>query len=216
MSMATPTEPEGAARTGDAATRRMPRAERREQIARTAATVFVRGGFDGTSMDDVAREAGVTRLIVYRIFESKVDLYRAVLDLVIDDLVASFAAPLEESRGGTDHQRSIAGVLLGVARRHPDAFRLLWRHAAHEPAFRELAALFKVAVTDYAIALFEPTMHDETIRRWAAESVVSHLYESVCLWLDGGEPGRDAEFLALLTEGIRAMVIRWIELVGRP
>jgi AcrR family transcriptional regulator len=192
----------------------MPRAQRREQIARTAATVFMRGGFDGTSMDDVAGEAGVTRLIVYRIFESKEDLYRAVLDLVIDDLAASFEGPLRMSPEADDQQRSIAGVLLGVARRHPDAFRLLWRHSAHEPMFRELANLFKVAVTDYAIALFEPSMTDATIRRWAAESVVSHLYESVCLWLDDGDERRDAEFLALITEGIRAMVTRWIEITG--
>jgi AcrR family transcriptional regulator len=163
-------------------------------------------------MDDVAREAGVTRLIVYRIFESKDELYRAVLDLVIDDLAASFEGSPRMSPELDDQQRSIAGVLLGVARRHPDAFRLLWRHAAHEPTFRELAGLFKVAVTDYAIALFEPSMTDATMRRWAAESVVSHLYESICLWLDDGDERRDAEFLALITEGIRAMVTRWIEI----
>lgn len=200
-------------------TPRLPRAERREQIARTAAKVFVRGGFDGASMDDVAREAGVTRLIVYRIFESKEDLYRAVLELVIDDVATTFPGPLAGplAAPGTDPGRddSIAGLLLGVARRHPDGFRLLWRHAAHEPPFREVAALFKMAVTDYAIALFEPSMHDATIRRWAAESVVSHLYESVCLWLDDGDPLRDDEFLDLITAGIRSMVTRWIELV-RP
>ncbi len=207
-------------------TTRMPRAARRAQIARHAATVFMRGGFDGTSMDDVAVAAGVTRLIVYRIFESKQDLYRAVLDLVIDDLVASFDVPRDDMhrakvgasdvgaaplRAGTE----IAEVLLGVARRHPDGFRLLWRHAAHEPEFRELAALFKAAITDYAVALLEPAMDDRMIRRWAAESLVSHLYESVCLWLDDGDAQRDNEFLELVNEGMRAMVLRWVELLSR-
>ena len=172
-------------------------------------------------MDDVAVAAGVTRLIVYRIFESKQDLYRAVLDLVIDDLVASFDVPRDNMprgnigaaplRAGTE----IAEVLLGVARRHPDGFRLLWRHAAHEPEFRELAALFKVAITDYAGALLEPAMDDRMIRRWAAESLVSHLYESVCLWLDDGDAQRDSEFLELVNEGMRAMVLRWVELLSR-
>ena len=64
--------------------RRLPRSERREQIIRAAAGVFVGGGFEGTSVDDVARAAGVTRLIVYRIFESKEALYQAVLQSVID------------------------------------------------------------------------------------------------------------------------------------
>jgi AcrR family transcriptional regulator len=197
-------------------TQRMPRAERREQIARAAATVFMRGGFDGTSMDDVARQAGVTRLIVYRIFESKDELYRSVLDLVIDDLAASFSAighapNGEPGRASDDYEHSIAGMVLGVGRRHPDAFRLLWRHAAHEPPFREVATLFKSTVTEYAIQLMGASFLDPLMRRWAAESVVSHLYESVCLWLDDGDPARDLECAAMITESVRSMVSRWIE-----
>jgi AcrR family transcriptional regulator len=193
--------------------RRQPGAERREQIARAAAAVFMRGGFDGTSMDDVARQAGVTRLIVYRIFESKDVLYRSVLDLVIDDLEAAFDPVAKKAR---DHAtQSLARMVLTVARRHPDAFRLLWRHAAHEPQFRELAEQFKLAVIGFAVELFGESIADPLLRRWAAESTVSHLYESVCLWLDDGDPARDDECAAMITEGMRAMVGRWTEL-GRP
>ena len=49
----------------------LPRAARRAQLLEAAATAFLERGFDGTSMEDVAQEAGVSRLIVYRIFESK-------------------------------------------------------------------------------------------------------------------------------------------------
>lgn len=47
------------------------------------------------------------------------------------------------------------------------------------------------------------------LRRWAAESLSAHLYESICLWLDHGDAARDHEFLELLTGGVRAMVDRW-------
>jgi AcrR family transcriptional regulator len=188
--------------------RRLPRAERREQIARAAAAVFMRGGFDGTSMDDVARQAGVTRLIVYRIFESKDELYRSVLDLVIDDLEQAFDPASKRPRG--DHaDQTIAAMVLEVARRHPDAFRLLWRHAAHEPPFRALAAQFKAAVIGYAIELFGESIADPVVRRWGAESVVSHLYESVCLWLDDGDAARDDECAAMIADSIRAVVATW-------
>ncbi len=33
-----------------------------------------------TSLDDIAAEVGVTRVILYRHFDSKTDLYQAVLD----------------------------------------------------------------------------------------------------------------------------------------
>ena len=185
---------------------RLPRAERREQLIRAAAAAFLAHGYEKTSMDDVAREAGVTRLIVYRIFESKDALYLAVITSVLDDLAAQFsggeARPVEHS---------IGSVLLDVARRHPDAFRLLWRHTSNQAEFAELFALFRHAATDYATDLIKAISPNATIVRWAAESVVSHLYESICLWLDNGDAALDDEFLRLLTAGVRAMVHAWFE-----
>lgn len=184
-----------------AASRRLPRAERREQVLTTAASVFVRTGFEGTSMDDVARAAGVTRLIVYRIFESKHDLYIAVLASVADDLHDTFS-PLRSDE-------PVAPLLLGVGRRHPDAFRLLWRHAAHEPEFAGVAATFRVLVDAFAEERLAVLLDDEVLRHWAARSVVAHLWESVCLWLDDGSPERDDEVAHALGEGTRAMIAAW-------
>ncbi len=200
-------------------TARLPRAQRREQIVRAAATVLLSGGYDGTSMEDVARAAGVTRLIVYRIFESKEALYLAVLTAVLDDLSARFdAGPTHpRSDAGPTHSRdevaagseSVAARLLGVARRHPDGFRLLWRHASNQAEFSELYALFASAATDYAAGLIAEVSSEPTMLRWAAESVVSHVYESICLWLDRGDVALDDQFLRMLEDGVRAMVIAW-------
>jgi AcrR family transcriptional regulator len=184
-------------------TQRLPRAERRQQIATAAATVFMRGGFDGTSMDDVARQAGVTRLIVYRIFESKDELYRAVLDDVTTDLYHSF-----EGAGAV--QVGVSRLLLGVARRHPDAFRLLWRQAAHEPQFAEVAQVFRDLVIAYAETLIADATDDAVMRHWMAQTLVSYHYEGVCAWLDDGDATRDDEFVAMASAGSRAMVSTWV------
>lgn len=191
-------------------TPRLPRAERREQIVRAAATVFVSGGFDGTSMEDVAKAAGVTRLIVYRIFESKEALYLAVLSSVIDDVAESF--DVASAPDVAQPREQIAVMLLRVARRQPDGFRLLWRHASNEPEFSWLAANFKTAATHYAVALLSTSLADTALVKWAAESLVSHLYESICLWLDRGTEARDPIFLSMLTEGVRAMVTEWVRI----
>jgi len=37
-------------------------------------------GFTATGLDDIAAEAGITRVILYRHFDSKTELYQAVLD----------------------------------------------------------------------------------------------------------------------------------------
>jgi AcrR family transcriptional regulator len=185
------------------ATQRMPRAARRQQIARAAATVFMRGGFDGTSMDDVARQAGVTRLIVYRIFESKDELYRAVLDDVTADLYHSF-------EGADLVQGGVSRLLLDVARRHPDGFRLLWRQAAHEPEFTELARVFRDLVTAYTETLIADATDDAVMRHWMAQALVSYHYEGICTWLDEGEAARDEEFIAMVSSGSRALVGAWV------
>src|SRR5260370_33828950 len=86
--------------------RRLPRAQRREQILVAATKAFARNGFTATGLDDIAAEAGITRVILYRHFDSKTDLYQAALHrfcAVLSDHVAQPAG------GVTD--ASIAGLL---------------------------------------------------------------------------------------------------------
>ncbi|MCU1387925.1 MAG: hypothetical protein JWL72_1263 [Ilumatobacteraceae bacterium] len=186
---------------------RLPRAERREQIVRAAAATFLSGGYEKTSMEDVARAAGVTRLIVYRIFESKELLYLAVLNAVIDEMAVEFETGPGPGQGDTG--RTIVSTLLGIARRHPDGFRLLWRHAANQVEFRDLYALFKSTAEEFAGALIAGIDPDPMMVRWAATSLVSHVYESICLWLDGGDPALDSQFLRMQSDGMRATVTVW-------
>jgi AcrR family transcriptional regulator len=181
---------------------RLPRAERRQQIVRAAATAFLGRGYSGTSMDDVARSAGVTRLIVYRIFDSKYELYSAVLGTVVDELTARVVQADNASQ-------PVSHRVMSVARADPDAFRLLWRHALHEPDFTDLAALFRNFADDYGEQLLRPYMRDPLMLPWAARSVSSYLFESVCLWLDLGTPERDDDAAAALAVSIRAMIASW-------
>jgi len=60
------------------ATRRLSRHERREAILAAAAAAFARTGFPTTSIADISATAGVSHLIVYRHFDSKDAVLRAV------------------------------------------------------------------------------------------------------------------------------------------
>jgi AcrR family transcriptional regulator len=187
---------------------RLPRAERRDQIVGVAAATFLAAGYEKASMEEIARAAGVTRLIVYRIFESKEGLYLAVLTSVLDDLAEQFSDDASP-RHAPDRPTGVAARLLAVARRRPDAFRLLWRHAADQPEFHKLFTQFKDAATEYGVALIHEISPNPTVVRWSAESIVSHLYESICLWLDNGDPTIDEQFLAMLQSGSHALVTAW-------
>jgi AcrR family transcriptional regulator len=191
-------------------TARLPAEARRAQIIETAAGAFLHAGFDATSMEDVAQNAGISRVLLYRNFDNKRHLYRAVLASVTDEFVAEF-----QDRDAADIRRhgGIVAVMLGIARRHPDAFRLLWRQAAHEPAFVEFARNFRLVVGQYAEALMtlDGRVTDPQMRHWCATTLAAHLLEGICAWLDDGDPSHDDEYTVLQVCGLFAMVDAWGE-----
>ena len=165
--------------------RRLPRAQRREQILAAATTAFARNGFTATGLDDIAAEAGITRVILYRHFESKTDLYQAALDrfcAVLGDHVA------EPVGGFTD--ASIDG-LLKAAIAEPDGFRLLFAHAAREPEFKALAQQFRTDITEIALGQLSTMVDDARWARWAAHLAPTAAIEAILAWLDAGQPDPD-------------------------
>ena len=59
---------------------RVPMEVRREQLLDAAIRVIVRDGYDGVSVEAIAREAGVTRPVVYGAFDGLGPLLGALLD----------------------------------------------------------------------------------------------------------------------------------------
>ena len=68
---------------------RLSAVNRREQLLAVALSTFARAGYHETSMNDVADAAGVTKPVLYQHFESKRDLYQALLDDVGHRLVTA-------------------------------------------------------------------------------------------------------------------------------
>lgn len=162
---------------------RLRRAERREQILAAATRAFAAAGFAATSLDDVAREAGVSKVILYRHFESKADLYRAVLDRVCDRLI--------DAVGLQDYTEHSVHLLLRAAAEDPDGFRLLFRHAAREPEFREQMDQFGTQMAAIAHRQLAEVIPDPAWARWAARLTPALTVEAVAAWLDVGQPDPD-------------------------
>ena len=58
------------------------RAARIDQIADAALRLFARYGYKRSSMDDIAREAGLAKATLYLHFKGKDDVFRAMLELL--------------------------------------------------------------------------------------------------------------------------------------
>lgn len=166
----------------DEVVRRLPRAQRREQILAAATKAFARNGFAATSLEDIAAEAGVTRVILYRHFESKTDLYQAVLDR----FCALMSSQISEQVGGfTD---ASIDALLKVAALEPAGFRLLFQHAARETEFKAQAERFRHDMTEAAYVQIAALVPDKSWARWASQLAPAAVIEAVIAWLDAGSP----------------------------
>lgn len=184
----------------------LPRAERRASILRGAAAAFAEAGFAHTSMEDVGAACGVTKLIVYRHFGTKEELYRAILQGVFDRLG-------DELRSGLSARPPHRGVgvrtQLTVAREDPDGYKLLWRHAAREPMFAAYAASARSVSVDVVRQLLRFDTGDAVIDRWKAETLFAFLVDATLAWLDAGDPARDDDYIESTTAGFWALVEAW-------
>ena len=165
---------------GQAAAARLPRAARREQILAAATEAFARAGFTATSLDDIAEEARISKVILYRHFESKADLYLAVLDHALQRMITATGAP--------DFSTASVDALLAAAAQEPAGFRLLFRHDAREPQFRERTDQLRTEAYEVTHRHLAALIPDQTWARWAALVMPAIVIEAVMAWLDAGQP----------------------------
>ena len=67
------------------------KAKTRADLVAAARTVFLRRGFHGASLEEIAQEAGYTKGAVYSNFEDKDALYLAVLDDHYERRIVAYA-----------------------------------------------------------------------------------------------------------------------------
>jgi AcrR family transcriptional regulator len=188
--------PTGGGSPGRPAGRRLLRRdERRAQLLRAAATAFLAAGYAGTSLEDVAAEAGVTRMIIYRHFDSKRDLYREVL-LDTRRRIEARVGPPEQFGPQSVHDLVLA------ARADPDGFRLLYRHARREPDFAGYVDELGVTASRNADRWLGQLIPDASRRAWIASLLPAVTTDAILTWLDAGQPIDSGE----LARTIRAVM----------
>ena len=109
---------------------RLPAAERRTQLMEVALERFAATGFHGTSMEEIADAAGVTKPVLYQHFSSKRKLYLELLDTVGRELLGSVTRSAESEK--QPYQRVLAGfrAYFRFVRENSSAFQVLFGSGA--------------------------------------------------------------------------------------
>ncbi len=106
---------------------RMTGSQRREQLVRISRELFASKGFEGTSVEEIAARAKVSKPVVYEHFGGKEGIYAVVVDREVQTLLGMLTEQL--SSGG--HPKLIveraALALLDYIEDNTDGFRILVR-----------------------------------------------------------------------------------------
>ncbi len=139
-------------------TRRLPAAERRQQLLDTAATLFAQRGYAGTTTSELAKAAGVTEPIIYRHFKSKKDLFIALIDETGAQTLSIWKQALADCPDPGERLRMLIGANPMVASRGQGVYRVI------------VQAMTEITDAEILAAI---TRHMEALHAFLAEQVDS-------------------------------------------
>jgi AcrR family transcriptional regulator len=117
---------------------RLPRNARRAQLLQAALEIFVAQGYHAALMDDIAEHAGISKPVLYQHFPSKLDLYLALLDAHVSDLVGRVREALDATSDNRERVRSAIATYFDFVDSEGAAYRLVFESdLRNEPAVRE-------------------------------------------------------------------------------
>ncbi|MQA11195.1 MAG: TetR family transcriptional regulator [Pseudonocardiaceae bacterium] len=115
-----------------------------DAILRAAFELFVERGVDGTSIEQIAKHAGVGKLTVYRRWSSKEELLAAAIELIIEDdgpwpandeleraeprEIVERMMPAAAEMAATPRYRAMMARMLGSSVSHPSLMATYWKH----------------------------------------------------------------------------------------
>lgn len=175
--------------------------DRRETILQAGLRVFGSQTYEATSVEDLAREAGMSAGLLYHYFPGKHALFTAAYDYLAERFIAAFEPkPGQEPWGLIDHALN---AYLAYAQRYPGVVLMLLRPARSGKA--ETAALNDKLNSRIAglIALGFGIRASDINRRLAIRAWLSFVDRAVLDFLEQGKPSR-AQIKALALRVLRA------------
>ena len=132
----------------EAAPRRLPSDERREQLSRIAMAVAAERGYTGTTLDEVAERAGVTRNLLYHYFpRGRLDVFMTAVERAGEELTEGWVT----EPGMTQEERFAANLarLVEHALEPSDAWKLLRQSTVPgEPEIEKASERYRDVVLD--------------------------------------------------------------------
>ena len=176
--------------TGPNHRKRMTGRERREQLLDVGRRLFAERGFEGTAIEEIAAQAGVSKPVVYEHFGGKEGLYAVVIDREVERLLAKATTILSGAKTQEDFEAA-AIALLNYIEDNSDGFRILVRDSHPASGSGTFGSLLSDLATQVEYMLgdwFRSRGYDPKLTPMYAQMLVGMVASTGQWWLDARKP----------------------------
>jgi AcrR family transcriptional regulator len=200
-------EPDKADKEVRAPRARMTGTERRQQLIGIARSLFAERGYEGTSIEEIALRANVSKPVVYEHFGGKEGLYAVVVDREMSALLDGITSSLTNNRSRVRIER-VALALLTYVEERTDGFRIMIRDSPASISSGTYSSLLNDAVSQVSSILagdFARRGLDPELAPLYAQALVGSVSMTAQWWLDTREPKKEvvaAHLVNLMWNGL--------------
>jgi AcrR family transcriptional regulator len=172
---------------------RMSAAERREQLIAIARGSFAERGFDGTSIEEIAARAEVSKPVVYEHFGGKEGLYAVVVDREVRSLLTMMQEALTAGQPRMLLEQA-AISLLDYIEQSSDGFRILVRDSplgSSTGSYVSIMSDIASRVEGILVDEFKRRGFDAKSAPMYAQMLVGMVGMTGQWWLDARRPAKD-------------------------
>lgn len=186
----------GLDKDGRAPRARMTGSERRHQLIDVARSLFAERGYEGTSIEEIAQRASVSKPVVYEHFGGKEGLYAVVVDREMSALLDGITTSLTRATNNQSRLRveRVALALLTYVDEHTDGFRILIRDSPASISSGTYSTLLNDAIGQVSSILagdFAKRGLDPETAPLYAQALVGSVSMTAQWWLDVREPKKE-------------------------
>ena len=167
--------------------------ERREQLISVSRALFAQKGFEGTSVEEIAARAEVSKPVVYEHFGGKEGIYAVVVDREIEALTQALTGALTAGGHPKVLLERTALALLTYIETHEDGFRILVRDSPVAQATGTFSSLIGDVATQVEHLLADQFKRRDLEPRIApiyAQMLVGMVALTGQYWLDARHPDK--------------------------
>lgn len=167
--------------------------QRREQLIEIGRALFAERGYEGTSIEEIAQRAQVSKPVVYEHFGGKEGLYAVVVDREMTILMSMVTESLTRNRSRVRVERAALALLTYIEER-TDGFRILVRDSpmpAEEGTYSSLLNEAMRQVGQLLTGDFSRRGLNPDLAPLYAQALVGMVATTATWWLDERTPSKE-------------------------